>query len=370
MPGEATYAQRPPHNPMPNSRTRRLGAGAILTIALSAPFATAQHSVAREWNEILLDSIRRDNARPTVHARNLYHLSAAMWDAWATFDTSAKCVMFHESHPTVAPNVNALREEAISYAAYRLLDHRFANSPGREETMAYARQLLEDDLEGARATLREATGLSRSEVRTLVERTGERLEESWDQSRVAQAVEAGLGRGVGSHAGDRHPHDRRADQHHVAPAALDHGRHERGAEALGGQEVDGDVLGERVGVGPEGGAGNDVAGVRHEDVDLALGRDGRVGEGGDGRRVGQVEVQRDRLATGVADGGRLLRAALDTPGAEDDGVAGGAEQPRRGGPDARRGTGDDRGTALGVGLEGHDEVTGAPSRAARRSRAR
>ena len=37
-----------------------------------------EHSVARKWNEVLLDSVRKDFARPTVHARNLYHTSAGM----------------------------------------------------------------------------------------------------------------------------------------------------------------------------------------------------------------------------------------------------------------------------------------------------
>ena len=47
------------------------------------PTADRNHSVARLWDEALLDAIRRDFPRPTVHARNLYHVSAAMWDAWA-----------------------------------------------------------------------------------------------------------------------------------------------------------------------------------------------------------------------------------------------------------------------------------------------
>ena len=47
----------------------------------------SQHSVAREWNEMLLTSIRGDFARPTVHARNLFHISSAMYDAWAAYDT-------------------------------------------------------------------------------------------------------------------------------------------------------------------------------------------------------------------------------------------------------------------------------------------
>jgi len=46
-------------------------------------------SVARVWDEALLDAIRRDVPAPTVHARNLFHTSAAMWDAWAAYDPQA-----------------------------------------------------------------------------------------------------------------------------------------------------------------------------------------------------------------------------------------------------------------------------------------
>ncbi len=89
-----------------------------------------EHSVARLWNEVMLDSIRHDLARPTVHARNLYHTSAAMWDAWAAFDPSADQVLHHE-HMT-ADDVQAAREEAISYAMYHLLRERFLNSPAHD----------------------------------------------------------------------------------------------------------------------------------------------------------------------------------------------------------------------------------------------
>ena len=40
-------------------------------------------SVARQWDEETLAAIRRDNPRPPVHARNLFHVSVAMYDAWA-----------------------------------------------------------------------------------------------------------------------------------------------------------------------------------------------------------------------------------------------------------------------------------------------
>jgi len=85
------------------------------------------HSVARMWSEALLDSIRHDLARPTVHARNLYHTSAAMWDAWAAFDAQADQVLHSEKME--AADAEAARNEAISYAMYRLLRHRFQFSP-------------------------------------------------------------------------------------------------------------------------------------------------------------------------------------------------------------------------------------------------
>ena len=51
--------------------------------------AQAEPSAARVWNEALLDAIRNDLARPTVHARNLHHWSVACYDAWAAYDSVA-----------------------------------------------------------------------------------------------------------------------------------------------------------------------------------------------------------------------------------------------------------------------------------------
>ena len=45
-------------------------AAIYIIISIAAPNAYTQVSVAREWNEILLEAIRNDFARPTVHARN------------------------------------------------------------------------------------------------------------------------------------------------------------------------------------------------------------------------------------------------------------------------------------------------------------
>ena len=48
------------------------------------------YSIARTWNEVILESIRNDFARPTVHARNLFHMSAMMYDIWTVFDKKSK----------------------------------------------------------------------------------------------------------------------------------------------------------------------------------------------------------------------------------------------------------------------------------------
>ena len=99
----------------------------------------ADVSVARRWMEVLLESIRNDFARPTVHARNLFHVSAAMYDAWAAFgEVESPWLLGRERAGTrcafgTAPtstDIAADRSAAMSYAAYRLIRHRFADSPG------------------------------------------------------------------------------------------------------------------------------------------------------------------------------------------------------------------------------------------------
>ncbi|NNF43538.1 MAG: vanadium-dependent haloperoxidase [Phycisphaerales bacterium] len=108
-------------------------AGLVAILApLSAPAQAgpAEPSVARQWNEAMLSAIRMDFARPTIHARNLYHTSVAMWDAWAVYDTVAD--PFLSAERLTADDVQAARNEAISFAAYRVLKHRFARSPGAD----------------------------------------------------------------------------------------------------------------------------------------------------------------------------------------------------------------------------------------------
>lgn len=100
-----------------------------LSISFGAEPAQANPTVARQWNEALLNAIRIDFPAPTVHSRNLYHTSAAMYDAWATFDQTATGQFYTDKHSTA--DAMAARNEAISYAAYRVLSQRYslANDP-------------------------------------------------------------------------------------------------------------------------------------------------------------------------------------------------------------------------------------------------
>ena len=91
-------------------------------------------SVARRWDEALLDAIRRALPNPPVHARNLFHTSVAMWDAWAAYDATVSGYLVKEKH--TASNIAAARNEAISYAAYRVLAARFIKSVGADRSLS------------------------------------------------------------------------------------------------------------------------------------------------------------------------------------------------------------------------------------------
>jgi len=109
-------------------------------------------SIARLWNEALLEAIRDDFARPTVHARNLFHTSVAMYDIWAIYDDVATPYLigntvneFSSSLDEFTPNedLETSLSKSISYAMYQLMSYRFQNSPGADETQARFDLLME-----------------------------------------------------------------------------------------------------------------------------------------------------------------------------------------------------------------------------------
>lgn len=134
---------------------RRLPEMRFAVLVFSMLFARsldAQHSVAREWSEALLLSMQEDLAQPHVQARNLFHFSIALYDAWAAYDEEADTYLLGKTVgqftcpckgvPT-PKDVEAARKEAISFAAYRLLTARFAQSPQSAGTAYRCREILQ-----------------------------------------------------------------------------------------------------------------------------------------------------------------------------------------------------------------------------------
>ncbi len=126
------------------------------TVTLTANYIpgvspTDDVSVARRWSEVLMQSIRNDFARPTVHARNLFHISSAMYDAWAAYaeveipwllGNSRAGVSCDFDEITTPADVEAARAEALSYASYRMIRHRFSASPGASRISRDANALM------------------------------------------------------------------------------------------------------------------------------------------------------------------------------------------------------------------------------------
>ncbi len=126
------------------------------TLGTQAQVTDPSHSVARNWMEVLLESIRNDFARPTVHARNLHHATVLMYDTWAAYQDQSDTYFLGktvdgytcEFNGITVPSNNILIESAqrksLSYAMYRFLRHRFQNSPAAGTMFAQYDQYMNE----------------------------------------------------------------------------------------------------------------------------------------------------------------------------------------------------------------------------------
>ncbi len=140
-----------------------------------------EQEVTTVWVEANLDAIRRDFPAPTVHSRNLYHLSAAMWDTWAAHQDGATGVFF--TTDSVATFSDEEMDEAISFAAYRVLSERYRYSVSSDDSLEQIDSTLESlcldvsdrDIAGSPAafgdTVAEAV-LASGELDELLEKEG------------------------------------------------------------------------------------------------------------------------------------------------------------------------------------------------------
>src|SRR5690242_11100091 len=115
------------------SWTRCLIACVLIVAGIESQAATINwynpdpdYSIARNWSERILESIRMDTPHPPAQARNLFSYSVCMYDAWAAYDPNAVGFIYRKKH--TAADVAAARREAISYAMYQMMVERLAFS--------------------------------------------------------------------------------------------------------------------------------------------------------------------------------------------------------------------------------------------------
>jgi hypothetical protein len=97
-------------------------------------------SIARYWNETAVAALTASGVSDPVQARDLFHLSAAAWDAWAAYSPKARG--YFVTRKARAADVQRAREAAISFAAYRLLVWRVSFGSNLDRTFALLTERL------------------------------------------------------------------------------------------------------------------------------------------------------------------------------------------------------------------------------------
>jgi Na+-translocating ferredoxin:NAD+ oxidoreductase RnfD subunit len=118
----------------PPARPVRMPASPAPVVAGCSRSGVHGQSVARLWDETAVQALRLGGVTAPVQARDLFDLSAAMWDAWAAYDPNARGYFVAEK--ANAADRQSAREAAISYAAYRLLLWRASFGSNLSQTFA------------------------------------------------------------------------------------------------------------------------------------------------------------------------------------------------------------------------------------------
>lgn len=113
--------------------------------------AAGQTSSLKVWNEVVLEAIRNDLARPNVHARNLYHWSLGMatLTQWSlgeeapNWPSTADLPVNEAGMEALAQDSNGLPMAAAAFT-HRFVDLRYAEAPGFAISAAHADAVLAD----------------------------------------------------------------------------------------------------------------------------------------------------------------------------------------------------------------------------------
>jgi hypothetical protein len=116
---------------------------ACLSMA-TASHAQSNESVVRDWNEVMLNAIRNDLARPNVHARNLFHFTEGVYFLQLSTEGADAAGIASEVQNWPAAddallqiqNDAAAFDHAIAAFGYRMIQLRYAQSPGWAFTLS------------------------------------------------------------------------------------------------------------------------------------------------------------------------------------------------------------------------------------------
>ena len=100
--------------------------------------AQTEASVLRDWNEVMLNAIRNDLARPNVHARNLYHFTEGIYHLQLSTEgataeaMNSEVAMWPEDDDALLAiqNDEINFDHAVAAYGYRFIQLRYAQSPG------------------------------------------------------------------------------------------------------------------------------------------------------------------------------------------------------------------------------------------------
>ena len=96
---------------------------------------TRSNSPARIWMDAHLTAITQDGLGPTIHSRNLFHLSVVMYDMWAVYNPKKAEPYFLGKEWggyncdfdgfDIPENADSALDVSLHYAAYRMIRYRF-----------------------------------------------------------------------------------------------------------------------------------------------------------------------------------------------------------------------------------------------------
>lgn len=121
---------------------------------VNAQTNNSEQSPARIWIDAYLETIKLDGLGPTIHARNLHHISAAMYDVWTVYNPGKGSPFFLGNTKNnfefefdgfeIPENRDSAQFVSICYAAYRLINHRINNYSSKGRTVDKLIFLMED----------------------------------------------------------------------------------------------------------------------------------------------------------------------------------------------------------------------------------